>query len=1339
MSTPYEYQDNKKSTDTSKIAPGAPIWYRAASGIHNNRDAGHGYSAQDPIPLSKGLYNIGSAITRFGKIGFKKSNNFVNTQHGDIMDFPILREEGSQGEWTVTIKQPDNQGQTGRMGEFNTAVEHGYDVCRVDVDLYTLNQNIPGVEFSTQTGELSVTFKDGETEKLLRMVVPYRTTVKELLPDVLRQKVTYHVAEYIPYNFGKYRNNQQTQTWMTWGAPVRKKNCCRELCGGNYYYYYYCRINRRDSNYVYDSNDKRWIGNDVLKFSIDHNKHTSDNRWVWYKVYTLPLPRTWIENLAGNDVYIDEYDTNYDYRQLNNTCRGGDTTPVVGRPSTREPYRRDDATLPDQLAEGIVARYDHNNKMELVAGRSRMTSMYMHKFNHEGTRRGGNYAYYGCGSCYCYMRTTRAQYYSQHYDKHGYFTPQSEHFISNDRRITHRANPEYANATVHGVLYRPILDNVDAEAYMFSINDTWQETGNWNGQSGCGGYAHGRGGNAFTKAGAQREVSHYLQPRYTDVTSWYTWHCTHKIFTTDASDGTCWSDKASGATGCHTHINISDNSPLKEEVNYRPGGIWAAMYTMQTGYDQRLGGKVAGKATFLQDGTNMTNVQRGESFDSATNMVDRPDELKYTMIPLNHTGWEREDFPGDPWFKTYNDRGLGYYPSDPTATDSVGDGRVIEAYSYFFGTKTATGQEFVKGLHPITPARFHEYDARIPWKDGIPAKWQSFYESTRYENGDDANTLHWSQERQDAVETRLGQNPIYHMSSDPTDKVFNYGNPVNNVGDLAQVMFNHRGTETKDYVTGTANGGLTNSYYPLTANPTEYFVLTHEDPSNIKDLYDGLGKDFNTRRNENDSRRVTHLQSGGCARTHGAWRETHMGGGSTYELTTPENWTDLWLTHDPLCAGLLDKLDVPNSTNNFIGYKWDNSQLDTTNGSELAVRGSGSAGHGESGRSRVLYDMRDITHPLSSYDMNDANLKAYYTCCVDHIDRVVDLQIAKLNEEDPFNLGVIDAQINIVHTTKYDPTKHEKYDYRIKGDSRIEVGPTFATNDDWDGTPTAPSVTDRLFTADGSRTDNPVVFLGFAPGITPGGNPENPVPDPPKRPALLRMNPLMTRQSFNVPTNITSSTPYKLIRTFENVGEDSMVLRFPYEFVGVAPENFEKAELVFKGDDPTFWTWMYVDVDTGLEYPGLSRPTSSRPGPSGLHNTVSLSAGEKIAVQYQLNGRSEQRVPYNVNMDPAATCWYGNQNIVMQPPQPQLSSPSDPGFQPTFATIDATSMDAQYKSDNLRLKPLVYVEDDGIAGQTARAVRCPAIRNFVTHQITIEKQGEEPILKTLTLEAKYKD
>ena len=1323
------FQDNKKSTDTSQIAPGAPIWYRAASGVHNNRDAGHGYSAQDPIPLSKGDYTAGSAITRFGKIGFKKSMNFVNTQHGEIIDFPILREEGSQGEWTVIIKQPDNPGQTGRMGSYNTAIEHGYDVCRVDVDLYTLNASVPGVNFDTSTGELSVTFLNGETEKLLKMVVPYRTTVKELAPDVLRQKVTYHVAEYVPYNFGKYRNNQKPQAWETWGAPVRRRSCCHTLCYSRGYYYYYCRRNSRTRNYTYDDNDKRWIGNDVLKYSIDHNNQSSENRWVWYKVYTMPLPRTWIENLAGNTVYIDEYDTNYNYRQENNTCRGGPT-----RPNTTEPYRQDDKTFPDQPAEGIIARYDHINKMDLVAGRSRLTSMYMHKFNHTGSKRGGAYAYYGV-SRYCYSYGTRAQYVGQHYDMYGYWTPQTEHFISNDRRITHRANPQYAGATVHGVLYRPILKADDTEAYMFSINDTWTEMLQWDGQSNCTGYQSGKGNQKLLPAASQRPVSDYLKPRWSDVT-YDTTICSHQIFTHDQSDQTCWRHG-----DCFTTINISDNSPLKSEVNYRPGGIWDAMYTMQTGYYQGKSGRVDQKIHQNHDGTVMTNVDTGKPFDSAINSHDRPDELKYTMIPLNHTGWVREDFPGDPWFKTYNDRGLTYYPSDPSAVDTVGDGRVIEAYSYFLGSKTSTGKEFVKGIHPITPDRFHEYDSRITWKDGIPPKWQSFYESTRYNNGEDANTLHWSQERQDAVESRLGQNHFHHMSSDPSDKVFNYGNPINNVGDLAQVMFNHRGTETKDYITGTDKGNLYNSYYTPTAEPTEYFVLLSEDPSNIKHLYDGLGSEFATRHSESISKYISMIQSHGCARQHGQARDTFMGGGSTWELTRPENWTDQWLVHAPQSAGRLDLLDVPNNSNNFSGYRWDNNSLDTVNGSELAQRGLGSSGHGEQGKSRVLYDMRDITHPLSSYDMNDDNLKGYYTCCVDHIDRVVDLQISKLNEEDPVNLGVVDAQINIVHATGYDPTKHESYDYRIKGDSRIEIGPTFATNDDWDGTPTAPSVTDRLFTADGSLPTNPVVFLGFSKGATPGGNPENPVPDPPKRPALLRMNPLMNRDTFNVPTTVNPSVPYNRVRTFQNVGESDLVLRLPYEFTAVVPENFEDSQVSFKGDDPSFWTWKYIDVETGAEFPGLSRPSNNRPGPSGLHNTVSLSAGEKIAIQYQLNGRSEQRMPYLQEIPRSNYCWKNNTAIKMTAPQPPSPDPAD---RLTFNhdVIDVANSTVT-RSTDLRDKPVIVYDgslDPAAAEEpAARAVRCEAQRNFVQHQITVEKQGEDPILRTITLEAKYKD
>ena len=1337
----YEYQDNKKSTDTSDIAPGAPIWFRAASGVHNNRDAGHGYSAQDPIPLSKGSYPGGSAITRFGKIGFKQSNNFVNTQHGDVIDFPIVREEGSQGEWTILIKQPDNSRQTGKMGSFNTAVEYGYDVCRVDVDLYTLNQGIPGVSFSTQTGELSVTFLNGETEKLLKMVVPYRTTVKNLKPDVLRQKVTYHVAEYIPYNFGKYRNNQQSKTWQSWGAPVRKKNQCMQFCS-----YYYCRYYSRTRTFSYDDNDKHWVGNDVLQYSIDHNNQTSENRWVWYKVYTLPLPRTWIENLAGNDVYINEYDTNYDYRQANNTCRGG-----VTRPDEMEPYRQDDSTSIDKPAEGIIARYDHNNKMQQVVGRSRLTSMYMHRFNHSGTTRGGKYSYYGCSS-YCYGYRSRAGYLGQHHDKHGYWTPQTEHFISNDRRITHRLKPEYANATIHGVLYRPVLDNNDVEAYMFSINDTWQEAGNWQfvGGFGCGSGTslHPRGGASFTRAGSQRPLSEYLKLKWNDSITWDTPHCDRKIYTTDTTDTQCWIDTNGSST-----INISDSSALKSEVNYRPGSIYQVMYTMQTGFDQTKGGEISPKKDFNRDGTNMTNVQRSTPYDIAINSHDRASQLKYTMIPLNHTGWTREDFPGDAWFKTYNDRGLGFYPNDPGAVDNVGDGRVIEAYSYFLGTQTTAGKEFVKGLHPLTPQRFHEHDARIPWKNGIPPKWQSFYESTRYNNGENANTMHWASERQDARESRLPQNYLHHMSSDPTDKVFNYGNPINNVGDLAQVMFNHRGTETKDYVTGTSAGGLFNSYYTPTALPTEYFVMAHEDPSNIKHLYDGAGAEFETRHTETITTGIGQNQTSNHQLSHDQKRDIFLGGGSTYELTRPENWTDHWLTHSALCAGHLDKLDVPNTSNNFSGYKWDMNQLDTTQGSELATRGDGSAGHGEQGTSRVLYDMRDITHPLSSHDMNDKNLQAFYTCCVDHIDRIVDLQISKLVEDDPYNLGVIDSQINIVHTTLYDPNKHENYDYRIKGDSRIEIGATFATNDDWDGAPTAPSVTDRLFTPAGSRTDNPVVFLGFAPGVTPGGNPDNPVPEPKKRPALLRTNPLMTRMSFNVPTTVSSSTPYKTVRTFENVGEASLVLRLPYEFIPDVAEDFTDTTQMYKGDNPAMWSWMYVDVETGVEYPGLSRPIENRPGPSGLHNTVSLSAGEKIAIQYVLNNRSEQRVPYDGTQARINYCWDTNLDIITIASNSTNVGPlgtSTPGSTSVTAlgapaSPDIVGVQQSYNagvsvSTDASTRPTIWYEGDINTGAaSAIAIRCPASRNFVSHQITIDKQGEDPIVRTFKLEAKYKD
>ena len=190
-----EPKDNKESTPTSDIAPGSPLWYAAATGVHHQKDFGPGYDQHDPVGLHKGGYPQGAAITRFGKFSFKQTMSVVGSEHGEVIDLPILRTEGNRGEWTVIISA-DKKRSTGKLGEFKTSVEHGYDVCRVDLDLISLNKDIPGVSWSNRTQELSVTFADGEMEKNLKMIVPYRTAVRTLLPDVVRNKITYHVGEY---------------------------------------------------------------------------------------------------------------------------------------------------------------------------------------------------------------------------------------------------------------------------------------------------------------------------------------------------------------------------------------------------------------------------------------------------------------------------------------------------------------------------------------------------------------------------------------------------------------------------------------------------------------------------------------------------------------------------------------------------------------------------------------------------------------------------------------------------------------------------------------------------------------------------------------------------------------------------------------------------------------------------------------------------------------------------------------------------------------------------------------------------------------------------------------
>ena len=173
--SPGDAQGNEASTPTENIAPGSPLWDHDA---HGQESYGQGYDFSDPVSLLKpeiGVRPHGSAITRFGKFGFKKSYAMLSTEHGQVVRIPILRTEGNQGQWTIEVFQDREPAygadSTGVVGSFRTAVEDGFDVCRVDCDIHTLNVSKPGFVWDASRQVLSVTFENGETRKSLQVSV----------------------------------------------------------------------------------------------------------------------------------------------------------------------------------------------------------------------------------------------------------------------------------------------------------------------------------------------------------------------------------------------------------------------------------------------------------------------------------------------------------------------------------------------------------------------------------------------------------------------------------------------------------------------------------------------------------------------------------------------------------------------------------------------------------------------------------------------------------------------------------------------------------------------------------------------------------------------------------------------------------------------------------------------------------------------------------------------------------------------------------------------------------------------------------------------------------------
>ena len=407
--------------------------------------------------------------------------------------------------------------------------------------------------------------------------------------------------------------------------------------------------------------------------------------------------------------------------------------------------------------------------------------------------------------------------------------------------------------------------------------------------------------------------------------------------------------------------------------------------------------------------------------------------------------------------------------------------------------------------------------------------------------------------------------------------------------------------------------------------------MSYEDPSNILD-------DYNTP--EIDSDVLTDKHGHGynlwqrhgyyycgysCSRCYSLTDQTadYYGGQVNkypYDTVYKDDWTDRWLAtaHDPLSAGKLDLYDAPENSfdPDFPGYKWDSNQRDTSAGGGVnAVLGNGSPGHGEDGTSRYLYDCSDIVHPLSSYEVNDNNLKGHYLCCTDHIDTHITLSLGKKRDGDQFDLGEIAMKLLINKAADYNVRNHSSYDRRALPDHEIAVGPTFNMFQEWNATPTNASVTDRLFTSIGAHTTSPVLFLGLSAAVIPGGSLTNPNADPEQLPANIVISPNTTLVDDTVSKDNTATYPY----TFTNIGEQTGILKISNTFT---PEKG-----VYTADGNGNYTGDKV-FDWSRTIKGIYRV-----GPSGFANTVSLSAGESVDVDIDLVSTTDNPAGYVVSLN----------------------------------------------------------------------------------------------------------
>jgi len=337
MTTPSK--PNDVATPLS-VVPGVPHWRQTD---HDQVDIGQGYDFHDPVSLQIGgesAYKTGTAISMFGKVGFRSDQAVINTDHGRIYELEITRKYGTQGTYDFYIKY-DQPASTGFPGDFRTGVEHGFDVCKVDLDLTTLNSQV-----TAENGAYRIRMETGRSRMILRAIAPYRTKVRTHDPVVLQKPLTYWVREKFNAHVGVDE--------VALGASYTGGEGCKPS------------LNNIGLSVAEEGFSKAIDLNGFPTPSVLRNNVTQDN--TTYTALTLPVPQSFIEPNVGipeKEYWRDQFSI-YEYENLKYTIGNSFDCHIFSRIYGRHSHYRD--TQSPKNTGPAIGNIFNNENQNVVTG-----------------------------------------------------------------------------------------------------------------------------------------------------------------------------------------------------------------------------------------------------------------------------------------------------------------------------------------------------------------------------------------------------------------------------------------------------------------------------------------------------------------------------------------------------------------------------------------------------------------------------------------------------------------------------------------------------------------------------------------------------------------------------------------------------------------------------------------------------------------------------------------------------------------------------------------------------------------------------------------------------------